>query len=189
MKKYIERIKKQAASEAGKTSLVILGAVGGVLLAKGIRKFTEDKPTLDNVAKITIPILYGGGGFILTSATEEKSNLKYLGYGLITAGVIETVRVIPFTKDFLIGFLGDTEIPAANAFFTEDESRRAIMNGFGLSALPVKNASMQEAARYDTNLPELEGADQDDLEGSDDNSELGFNPSATDDVDNISGIL
>lgn len=195
MNKHIERIRKQAASEAKKSGLVILGAVGGLLIAKGIRKFTEDKPTLDSVAKIAIPSLYTGGGFILTTVTEEKSNLKYLGYGLMVAGVIEGVKLIPVAKDYLSGLLGENEIPAANAFFTEDESRNALMNGFGLSSLKVGKTSMQDAERYNTNLPDLEGAEddlqssQDDLEGSEDNGDLGFNPSATDDADNMSGIL
>jgi len=182
MNKHFEKIKKNAVTEAKKSSLVILGAVGGLLLAKGIRKFTADNPTLDAVAQYGLPVLYGGGGFLITTMTEEKSNLKYIGYGLMVAGAIDGVKLIPVAKDFLSGILGDTEIPAANAFYTESAEREAIMSGFGLSALPVGKASMQDAQMYETSLPELEGAENQ-------NDDLGYSSSVTDDSDQFRGIL
>lgn len=183
MNKHLEKIKRQAKNEAIKSSLVIIGAVGGLLLARGIRKFTEDNPTLDTVAKIGLPILYGGGGFLITTLTEEKSNVKYLGYGLMVAGAVDGVKLIPVAKEFLSGVLGDNEIPAANAFFTESQQREAIMSGFGLSALPVGKASMQDAPIYDTRLPELEGAENTNTE------DLGYSSSVTDNADQFRGIL
>ncbi len=183
MNKHLEKIRKNALAEAKKSSLVIIGAVGGLLVAKGIRKFTEDKPTLDTVAKYSVPLLMGGGGFLITTMTDAKSNAKYVGYGLMAAGTIEGIKLIPVAKEFLSGILGDNEIPAANAFYTESAEREAIMSGFGLSALPVGKASMQDAQIFETRLPELEGAENERSE------DLGYNPSTTDDADAFKGIL
>lgn len=178
MKKHIEKIKKQAKDEAMKTGLVILGAVGGLLAAKGIRKLTEEHPQIDAIAKYAVPAVLAGGGFILAAATDEKSKAKFFGYGLSVAGTIEGIKVIPVAKDYLSGILGETEIPAASAFYTEDEQRQAIMQGFGLTALPVGNASLQQVPNTEMQLPDLES-----------NGNLGYNSAVTDDVDNIKGIL
>lgn len=179
MKKYIEKIKRQANDEAMKSGLVVIGAVGGLLLAKGLNKLTEDQPNINSVVKYATPILLAGGGFILASATDQNQNVKYFGYGLTVAGTIEGVKLIPVAKEYLSGILGDTEISAANAFLTESEERQKLMNGFGMTSLPVGKATLQNANNYETNLPELEGA----VEG------LGYNSSTTDDVDPVSGIL
>lgn len=184
MKKQLENIKKQARSEAMKTGLVILGAVGGVFLSKGIRKLTANHPKLDAITKYALPFVLGGGGFVLAAATDEKSKAKYLGYGLTVAGVIEGIVVFTGNKDILFGILGETEIPAANAFYTESTERQNIMSGFGLSSLPVGNATLQEAPTTETRLPELEGATDNDTQ------DLGFNISATEDVDDkLNGII
>lgn len=188
MKKHIEKIKRQALEESQKAGLVILGAVGGLLLAKGIRKATESYPKLSSIAEYTTPFIMAGGGFLITTLTDEKSKAKYLGYGLEVAGTIEGVKLIPIAKDYLSGILGETSIPAASAFYTESEERQKLINGFGLSSLPIGNASMQEATGNDVRLPELEGVG--DMRGLGYNpaqTDLGYNPAQTD--DDLSGIL
>ncbi len=179
----IEKIKKQAAEEAMKAGLVILGAVGGLLVIKGIRKFTEEHPTMDAVAQYALPVLFSGGGIIIAAATDEKSKAKYFGYGLTVAGTIEGIKLIPVAKDYLLGILGETEIPAASAFYTESDEREKLMAGFGLSTLPVGNAAMQEVPSMLMNLPDLESTEE--VSGED----LGYNSSATDDTDAVRGIL
>lgn len=183
--KFKTNFTKQYKHEGAKAGLIILGAVGGVLIAKAVRKYTEDKPSLDAVAQYLNPIMLAGGGFILTSVTDEKSVLKGLGYGLVGAGAFEGIKLIPVAKEFLSGILGETEIPAASAFLTESQEREKLMSGFGLSALPVGNASMQEVSGIKTRLPELEATEN----NSDISGNLGYNSSYTDDVDRISGIL
>lgn len=180
MNKHIEKIKKQALDEAMKTGLVILGAVSGTLAIKGLRKLTADNPTIDAVAEYALPVLFAGGGIIIAAATDTNSKAKYIGYGLAVAGGLEGIQLIPVAKEYLSG-ITETEIPAANAFYTESEEREKIMSGFGLSALPVGNVSMQEASQLDTNLPELEGAQATQSE------DLGYNPSQT--GDDVQGIL
>lgn len=177
MKEIINKIKRQAKEEAMKGGLVIVGAVGGMLTAKGLDKLTENQPTWNAVVKYGMPVLLAGGGIILTTVTDEKSKLKYLGYGLEVAGVIEGVKLIPVVKDYLHGMLGNTEISAANAFLTENEERQKLMQGFGMTNLPVGKATLQEAPSFNTNLPDLEGTG------------VGYNSSVTDDVDPVSGIL
>lgn len=187
MKKHIENIKRQAKDESMKGLYVIIGAVGGLLAAKGLKKLTEDKPSIDAITKYIIPAVLGGGGFILTTATESNSKLKYFGYGLEVAGIIEGVKLIPVAKEFLLSGLGDTEIPAATAFYTESESQKLI-SGIGLSALPIGSASMREAMRSDMQLPDLEGAnDNEDLGYNPSQTDLGYNASQTD--DDLNGIL
>lgn len=193
MKKHIEKIKRQALQESQKAGLVILGAVGGLLAAKGLRKLTEDKPQFDAIAQYSIPVLMAGGGFLLTTVTDEKSKLKYLGYGLEVAGTIEGVKLIPVAKEYLSGFLGETDIPAASAFYTESEERQKLINGFGLSSLPIGNASMQEMSGNDVRLPDLDGLgyNADQVEGLGYNESqvegLGYNASQT--GDDLSGII
>jgi hypothetical protein len=184
MNKYIEKIKKDALDEAMKTGLVILGAVGGSFAIKGIRKLTADNPTWDAVAEYALPVLFAGGGIIIAAATDNNSKVKYFGYGLAVAGGYEGIKLIPVAKEYLSGILSSMEIPAASAFYTENEEREKLMNGFGLSALPVGNASMSEAPELDARLPELEG-----VASTDDSEDLGYNGEATSDTDDIKGIL
>lgn len=181
MKNSIERIKKQYKDEALKTFLVIIGAVGGSFAIKGIRKLTADSPTIDAIAEYGLPILFAGSGFLIAAATEPNSKAKYFGYGLVAAGGIEGIKIIPAAKEYLSG-LGETEIPAASAYYTESEERQKLMSGFGLASLPVGNVMMQEASAMDTNLPELEGAEERESE------DLGYNGEATSEAD-LNGIL
>lgn len=178
MNKHIAKIKKDALDEAMKTGLVIIGAVSGTLAIKGLRKLTEEHPTMDAVAEYALPILFAGGGILISAVTENNSKVKYLGYGLAVAGGFEGIKIIPIAKDYLSGILGETEIPASSAYYTESEEREKLMNGFGLSALPVGTATMQEVASPEMNLPDLDGV----------GSGLSFNPSQTGDED-VSGIL
>jgi hypothetical protein len=179
MKKHIEKIKRQAAEEAMKAGMIILGTVSGMVVAKSVRKFTESNPKLDAIAQYALPVLMAGGGILIAAATDDRNKAKYFGYGLSVAGTIEGIKLIPVAKDYLAGILGETEIPAANAFYTESEAQQKLMAGFGLSDLPVGNTMMQQAAMTPNNLPDLEGADDD--------NNLGYNPAATD--DEVKGIL
>lgn len=188
MKKHIENIKRQALEESQKASLVILGAVGGLLIAKGIRKLTEEHPQLNSIAQYATPFVMAGGGFLITTLTDEKSKAKYFGYGLEVAGTIEGIKLIPIAKEYLSGILGETEIPAASAFYTESEERQKLMNGFGLSSLPIGNASMQEVSSNDVRLPDLDGlGEHEDLGYNPAQTDLGYNPAQTD--DDLRGIL
>lgn len=185
MKKYIENIKRQAKEESMKGFYVVIGAVTGLLAAKGLKKLTEDKPSIDAITKYIIPAVLSGGGFLLTSATDNNSKLKYFGYGLEVAGVIEGVKLIPVAKEFLLAGFGDVEIPAASAFYTESESQQVI-NGMGLASLPIGSASMREAMRSDMMLPELMGTSNS-LGYNPSQTDLGYNASQTD--DDLRGIL
>lgn len=192
MKNHIEKIKRQAKDEAMKTGLVILGAVGGLVLAKFTRKYTAEHPTMDAVAKYGIPALLAGGGFIIAAATDTNSKAKYFGYGLAVAGSIEGIKIIPVAKDYLSGILGETDIPAASAFYTESEERQKQINGFGLASLPVGNASMEDVQGMGVTLPDLDGLgfNESIIEGfgyNGDQVDLGYNASQTD--DDIKGIL
>ncbi|MGZ4038583.1 MAG: hypothetical protein ACXVPQ_12190 [Bacteroidia bacterium] len=186
MKEHIKRIKEQAKDEAIKGALVIVGAITGIATANAFRKFTEDHPTLNTVVTYGYPVLLAGGGFLITSATDKNSKAKYFGYGLEAAGVIEGVKLIPVAGDYLKGILGDPEIPAANSYLSEDDTREQIMAGFGLSALPVGSASLSDAPSYSTKLPDLEGEDNELSEDPNEVSGLGYNGAATN--DEISGL-
>lgn len=177
MKKIIENIKKQVKDESMKAGLVVLGAVGGIVTNKILNKITADQPTMNAIVKYGYPALLAGGGFILSCSLEPNSKLKYLGYGLTAAGIWEGVNVIPIVKDKLSGILGELEIPAANVFLTESEERQRIMNGFGMTNLPVGKATLQSPSEFEPNLPDLQGTG------------IGYNGSTTDDVDPVSGIL
>lgn len=181
MNKRIEKIKKQAADEALKAGMVILGAVGGIAVMKGIRKFSQTNPSMDTALQYVLPVLAAGGGVIIAAATDEKSKAKYFGYGLSVAGAIEGIKLIPVVKDYLSGILGETEIPAASAFYTESEAQQKLMSGFGLSELPIGNTMMQPAPMMQSSLPDLDGAENNTGE------DLGYNPAITD--DEVKGIL
>lgn len=185
MNKHIDKIKKNAAEEAMKTGMVIIGAVTGLLSAKGLRKLTEEHPSLDAIVQYLTPFVLAGGGFIISAVTEKDHKGKYFGYGLSVAGGIEGIKLIPVAKDYLSGILGETEI-SANSFLTENEERQKLMNGFGLSALPVGNASLSDAPSYETRLPDLEGTDD---SGNTKNEDLGYNKSFTDNTDPLGSIL
>lgn len=183
MKKQIENIKQQAKAESMKAGLVILGAVGGLVLAKAAKKFTANHPSLDAIAKYGIPALLAGGGFLIAAATDKDNKAKYLGYGLTAAGVIDGIRLIPVAKEWVSGILGEADIPAASAFYTESEERQKLISGFGLGDLPVGTASMQDVQGMGVNLPDLDGLGYNPsiVEG------LGYNASQTD--EDIRGIL
>jgi hypothetical protein len=181
MNKHIEKIKKQALDEAMKTGLVILGAVSGTLAIKGIRKLTEENPTWDAVAEYALPVLFAGGGIIIAAATDTNSKIKYIGYGLAVAGGYEGIKIIPVAKEYLSGILGETEIPAASAFYTENDNREKLMDGFGMSSLPIGNASLQAVPLTEMDLPELEGMAEEQGEN------LGYNSAQT--GDDVKGII
>lgn len=190
MSKIVENFRKNVKSELGKATIVVVSAAGGMFIAKGIRTLTEKHPTLDTVAKYATPLVFGLGGIAIAACCDEKSKIKYVGYGLAAAGGIEAVKLIPVVKDYIHGILGETEIPAGSAFYSESEDRQRLMSGFGYSGLPIGNTMMQEASQSDYRLPELQGSDDPELQGPDDErSDLGYNGDATEDVDPLSGII
>lgn len=186
MKKHIERIKANAKEELMKTSLVIVSTVGGLLLIKGVRKFTASHPTLDTIVKYSLPPLMATSGFLIAAGTEKDSKVKYIGYGLTAAGTIAGIRLIPVVGEYLSGITDDTDIPVGNAYYTEDAERQNMMQGLGdPEELPVGYATLQEAPTVETRLPELQGAEiENPVEG------LGYNGDATSDVDDVvNGII
>jgi hypothetical protein len=178
-----ERVKK----EWPKATLIVVGAGVGLGLSKLSRWLTEDQPTMNAIASYAMPPILAGGGFLLCAGTEDDNTLKYFGYGLATAGVIDGVRLLPFGKDFLSGILGNAEISADKEFLNESEERRKMMGSFGQNALPVGKASMQLPDAYKTELPELAATEDSTEEGN--GSDLGYNGSFTDDADSFGSIL
>lgn len=188
MKKRIEIIKKNAVDETKKVGLVILGFIGGKALAYGIDKLVEKYPDYEMHAKIAKPVVLGGGGLLLSFGTTEDEVLaKYLGYGLVTAGTFEGLKLIPFAKDILGGF-GD-----GNTYYTEGDKPLKLGN-FGLNNLPIASYNLQDAPMMRFDLPVLDekvgnlgyNPAQNDLGYNPAQNDLGYNPSQTDDV---SGIL
>lgn len=183
MSKFAERIKANAKQELMKTTLVIVGAVGGIAIVKGVRKLTEAHPTADTIVKFGLPSLMLLGGFGMAAGTEKDSKVKYLGYGLVVGGSVCLVRAIPYVGDYLSGVTDDTPEQVGNTYYTEEQSQ---VQGLGDPVeLPVGNAAMQEIPGYETRLPEFQGVeDQTPVEG------LGYNGNTTSDVDDIvSGII
>lgn len=189
MKKRIEIIKKNAVDESKKAGLIILGFIGGKGLAYGIDKFVEKYPDYEMAAKIAKPVVLGGGGLLLSFGTTDDELLaKYFGYGLATAGAVEGLKLIPFTKEFLGGF-GET-----TTYYTEGDRPVLDLGSFGLNNLPISSYNLQEAPMMKIDLPVLDekignlgyNPAQNDLGYNPAQNDLGFNPSQTDD---ISGVI
>lgn len=183
--KAIENIKKNFIPESQKSGMVILGLVAGKVAGKLIDMLIEKYPNIESWAKIVKPIAIGGGGLIIASIMEKDSKVKYIGYGVAGAGVLEGIKLIPVAGEFLSGL----EETPPSAYYTENEFGKLELGSFGLAALPVQNMSLQEASTFTPELPDLEGITEagntyEEISGSD----LGYNPSQTEDTD-IHGIL
>jgi len=192
MKKRIEIIKKNAVDETKKVGMVILGFIGGKGLAYGIDKLVEKYPEYETAAKYAKPVVLGGGGLLLSmGTTDDEVLVKYLGYGLATAGAIEGLKLIPFTKEFLSGF-GEN----INTYYTEGDKPMLELGNFGLNNLPISSYNLQDAPMVKFELPVLDekignlgfNPAQVDLGYNPAQTEingLGYNPSQTDDVGGI----
>ena len=66
----------------GKTGLFLLGFVGGRFLEKQFFKSTDK----EGLKKYIAPILTAGGG--IYAASKENNIIKFIGYGLTTAGIV-----------------------------------------------------------------------------------------------------
>lgn len=184
MKKQIENIKRNWKSESKKAAFVILGFVGGQALSKGIDWLAQKYPQLEPAVKFGKPVVLAGGGWLLTNATSpDQLALKYIGYGLQTAGAFEGVKLIPIAKDFLNGV--DDNI--SGTYYMENEKPLLELGTFGINALPVKSLDMENAPEMRLELPELDGLNLENMSGTDDEnisgSDLGYDP------DKFDGIL
>jgi len=183
MKKQIENIKRNWKNESKKAAFVILGFVGGQALSKGIDWLAQKYPQLAPAVKYGKPVVLAGGGWLLTNATSgDQVALKYVGYGLQTAGVFEGIKLIPIAKDFLAGIDGSIN----GTYYMENEKPLLELGEFGINALPVKSLDMENAPEMRLELPELDGLNLDNMSGSDDepiSGHLGYDP------DRFDGIL
>jgi len=183
MKKRIENIKKQYKEETTKILFVILGFATGTAIAKGAKYLGEKYPQMQPYVQYATPILLGGGGWLISAATEkEEVAVKHLGYGLTTSGVYEGVKLIPVAKEFLSGLEGNL----GRTYYMENDKPILELGEFGINSLPMKTMDIQDAPTVKIELPELEGANH--LGYNSSITDLGYSSSLTDDVD-MSGII
>lgn len=182
MKKRIENIKKQYADEGKKVFMVVLGFASGAAIAKGMDWLTEKYPQVEPFVKYGKPLVLGGGGYLISAATSsDEKAAKHFGYGLTASGAFEGLKLIPIAKDYLsLSGIGDN-IPTT--YYTENNSNLELGN-FGLNALPVNSFTMEDAPSFNLNLPALDN--ETNISGT---NSFGYNGDATDDVDNIQGII
>ncbi len=177
MKNQIQNIKKNGATEAKKAAFVILGFISGQALSKGLDMLVAKYPQIEPAVKIGKPIVLAGGGWLLSSATNESQNeLKHLGYGLTVSGAFEGLKLIPIAKEYLN--LGSLE-GNFSGYYMENEKPLLELGDFGINALPVKSLDIENAPEVRLELPELDGAETE-LEGSEDDTvngtDLGYDP-------------
>lgn len=182
MKNRIENIKKQYADEGKKVFMVVLGFASGAAISKGLELLSEKYPQVEPFVKYAKPFVLGGGGYLISAATtNEEKGLKSFGYGLVASGAFEGLKLIPIAKDYLsLSGLGD--IPTT--YYTENNNSNLELGNFGLNAIPLQSFEMEEAPTFSLNLPALDNETV--ISG---NTGVGYNGDATDDVDNIQGIL
>lgn len=184
MKKRIENIKKQYAEETKKVLFVILGFATGTAIAKGAKFIGEKYPQMQPYLQYATPILIGGGGWLISAATEkEEIAVKHLGYGLTTSGVYEGVKLVPVVSDFLKGLEGNL----GRTYYMEDDKPILELGEFGINALPMKSMEMQDAPSVRLELPDLGEGNDLGYNGSM-TDDLGYNGSTTEDAD-LSGLI
>src|SRR4051794_5367025 len=104
MKNQIANIKRNWKNESKKAAFVIVGFVSGQVIARGFDWLAGKVPQFESVIRYGKPLFLAGGGWLLSSATNEQQlEVKYFGYGLQTAGAFEGIKLIPIAKDFLSG--------------------------------------------------------------------------------------
>lgn len=181
MKKRVAIIKKNLIKETKNSGFVLLGFFSGLALAKAFDKAVEMYPNWENALKISKHAVLDGGGLLLTYGSDESEDItKHIGYGVLAAGALEGIKLIPFVKEQLSGLGG-----LSNTYYTENSEFN--LGDFGLNALPVNSINLEEAPTVSLNLPELGAGlgfnpEQTRIDG------LGFNPSQTDDAD-VKGII
>jgi hypothetical protein len=181
MKNRIAIIKQQVGNEGKKTVMVVLGFVSGAAISKGMDKLSEKYPVAEPFVKYARPILLGGGGLLISSATTKEEILKYFGYGLATAGAFDGIKLVTFAKDFL--GLNGLENDTPTTYYTESNLNNVELGNFGLNAIPINSFSVEDTPGFKMELPELQTSST--MSGA---NNLGYNESATDDVD-FRGIL
>lgn len=181
MKKRLTIIKEQVGEESKKTLMVLLGFTSGALLSKGMDMLSEKFPTAEPFVKYAKPLVFSGGGILISSATTKDELMKYFGYGVSAVGVYNGIKLVPFAKDFF--GMGGVEPDVATTYYTESNLNAIEAGNFGINALPVKSFSVEETPRFKVELPELQTSSS-----PSGNTDLGYNEGATDDVD-FRGIL
>ncbi len=164
MKKRLELIKRNYKTELQKTLFVVIGFTGGLLISRGIKKATAERPNLKKVVDYGTPVLLSVTGIALSSGSEEKEKTRYIGYGLTASGVLELIRVLPIGEKLLSG---TDEIPSQ---YLMEGFRGLSADETDLSEIAIQGTSVEAAEEQFTNLPDLGGND------------LGFNPEQTADV-------
>lgn len=183
MKNQIQNIKKNGVTEAKKAAFVILGFISGQALSKGLDMLVTKYPEIEATVKFGKPIVLAGGGWLLSSATNENQNeLKHLGYGLSISGAFEGLKLVPIAKEYLN--LGSLE-GNFGSYYMENEKPLLELGEFGINALPVKSLDIENAPEVRLELPNLEGAEPE-LEGSEDDTvsgiDLGYDPERFDGI-------
>jgi hypothetical protein len=171
MKNQIANIKRNYKSESMKTLFVLVGFLSGQALAKGFDWLAGKYPQFESIIKYGKPIVISGGGWLLSSATADKSTeLKHMGYGLSAAGGFEGIKLIPIAKSF---FEGESGTPGVSGtYYMESEKPMLELGQFGINALPIKSLDMDTAPETRLELPVLEGGEEENISGSD----LGYDP-------------
>lgn len=178
MKNRIAILKQQAGDEAKKSGMLILGLVSGAAISKGLDKIGEAMPSTADFIKYAKPFVIGGGGFLISATTTKDELLKYFGYGLQGIGVYQGIKLIPFANEFL-GINGLESVNEPSSYYTENSIGTIDLGNYGINALPVRSFHFENAPSSSLDLPNLKTT----------NTDLGYNPSATDETDRFKGII
>lgn len=180
MKKLKDNIKKQYAKEAARFAYVFLGFVSGRAFARGIDFLSEKYPDQESWLKYVKAPSLGIGGYLLSSASDPNSEfLKHFGYGVSASAAYEGIKITPIAKDYLLGIGENME----KTYYREDDKPAIQIGDFGIQSLPIKSLEFGEVQPIEVELPDLEN------EGTTTPEDLGYNPSATRDTDDMQGII
>lgn len=159
MKNIIVKIKKNAVKESKKALYVVLGFASGTAIAKGMDWVSTKYPQYEPMLKFGKPLLLAGGGWLISTATDDQQVIaKHVGYGLQAAGAMEGLKLLPFAKDFLSGIDGTM----GATYYMENEKPLVELGDFGINSLPVNSINIESAPAIKLDLPNLEGADDED---------------------------
>lgn len=186
MKKQVENIKKQYKREGARFLYVVLGFVTGKAFASGMDWLATKFPEQEGWFKYSKAPLLGVTGFLLSSASDEKSEfVKHFGYGVTGSAAFEGLKITPIAQDYLMG-IGDS---IEKRYYREDEKPAIAIGDFGISSLPIRSVEMGEIQPIEVELPELEGALGYNKSATRDTDNLGYNKSATLDTEDVRGII
>lgn len=159
MKNIIGKIKKDAGKESKKALYVVLGFASGTVLAKGMNWIATKYPEYEPLMTYGKPLLIGGGGWIISTITEDgQIAAKHIGYGLQAAGALEGVKLLPFAKEFLNG----VDEGSGTTYYMENNKPSIDLGNFGINSLPVNSISMENAPSIKLDLPNLDARERDD---------------------------